>query len=107
MADFSTGLARFIVRAVLVLMALVFVASLLVVLLLVATLWGLRALWAKLTGQPVNPWVMRVNPGAGWNRVFKAADHWQPAARARQTPPGPPGPPRELSDVTDVQAKEP
>ena len=103
MADFVTGMVRFLVRAVVLAMGLVFVASLVLVMAVLAVLWGLRALWAKLTGQPMTPWVMRVNPSAGWNRASRAASRWQPAAK----PPGGHSAGRDLADVTDVQVKEP
>lgn len=98
MADLLSNLSRLVVRVLLVAMGLVFFASLLCVVLVLAALWGVRAAWAKLTGQPVSPWVMRVNPGAGWNRAYQAADRWRPGA-AR------PAASRDLSDVTDVTVK--
>ncbi len=109
MNDFVAQLIRFMLRVVLVGFALVFAASLLVVVSLLAAAWGLRALWAKLTGRPVTPWVMRVDPGAGWSRVFRAGDRWQPGVRA-QAEPGAGQRQRQdidLIDVTDVQVKEP
>ena len=102
LADFLSTLTRFVVRVILVAMGLVFAASLVCVLLALATLWGLRALWAKLTGRPVTPWVMRVDPGAGWNRAFKAADRWRPQPASG---PGRSTADREIADVTDVQIK--
>jgi len=104
--DFVAQLIRFLLRVVLIGFALVFAASLLVVVLLLASAWGVRALWAKLTGRPVTPWVMRVDPGAGWNRVFRAGDRWQPGAREPASS-GPAQRERDLIDVTDVQVKEP
>ena len=100
MADFLSTLTRFMVRVTLVAMGLVFAASLVCVLLALATLWGLRALWAKLTGRPITPWVMRVSPGAGWNQAFKTADRWRP-----QPAPVSSAAEREIADVTDVQIK--
>ena len=104
MNEFLTGLVRLALRLVLVGVALVFAASLLVVVMLLASAWGVRAAWARLTGRPVTPWVMRVDPGAGWQSVFSAGERWQgrprdaaePAARGRP----------DLLDVTDVQVKE-
>ena len=88
------------VRVTLIVMGLVFAASLACVLLALATLWGLRALWARLTGRSITPWVMRMNPGAGWNRAFKAADRWR-----TQAAPGSSTADREIADVTDVRIK--
>ena len=94
--DFFTSLLasvlRFSFRLLLVAMGLVFAASLLFVLLVFAIAWSLRALWARLTGQPVAPWVMRVDPRAGWSRFVK---------RPGQAPQG------EVVDVdvVDVEAR--
>ena len=107
MNDFVARLVRFVLRLLLVGVALVFAASLLVVVMLLASAWGVRAMWARLTGRPVTPWVMRVNPGAGWQSVFRAGERWQPRARAA-APGEPPARGRpDLLDVTDVQVKEP
>lgn len=102
-ADFVTSMVRFLVRALVLAMGLVFAASLLLVVVALAFIWGMRALWAKLTGQPMAPWVMRVNPGTGWSRASQAASRWQSAARQ---PKGRTASGRDLADVTDVQAKE-
>lgn len=59
-------------------LAVVFVA------LLVAA--ALRVGWARLTGRPVTPFTFRVDPRAGFERVY----------RARR---------RERADVTDVEPK--
>lgn len=103
MTDFVTIVVRFLVRTVVLAMGLVFAASLLMVVAALALLWGVRALWAKLTGQPMAPWVMRVSPSAGWSRASQAASRWQTAAKQ---PTGRAGSGRDLADVTDVQAKE-
>jgi hypothetical protein len=62
---------NFILRVVLVLIGLVFAASLALAVLLLAAVWGLRYGWARLTGKPVTPWVMRFNPRSGFER-FRA-----------------------------------
>ncbi|MDB5893272.1 MAG: hypothetical protein JWQ88_803 [Rhodoferax sp.] len=113
MNNFAAGLVRFVLRLLLVGVALVFAASLLVVVMLLASAWGVRAMWARLTGRPVTPWVMRVDPGAGWQSVFRAGERWQPRGRAA-APGGPTvngqgrGRPDllDVADVTDVQVKE-
>lgn len=81
--------SRFVLRLVLLAAGLVFAASLLVVLLLLTTVWLLRAGWARITGQPVTPWVMRVDPRAGWRRATRSRPQ-------RATP----------ADVTDVEVKD-
>lgn len=103
MADFVTGTVRFLVRTVVLAMGLVFVASLLLVVVALAILWGLRALWAKLTGQPMSPWVMHVSPSAGWSRASQVARRWQSPAKQ---PKAHSVAGRDLADVTDVRVKE-
>ncbi|MBS0451095.1 MAG: hypothetical protein JSS14_07260 [Proteobacteria bacterium] len=82
---------NFLLRVVLILMGLVFAASIAFAVLLLAALWALRYGWAKLTGQPVNPWVMRFSPGQGFDR-FRAA------AAARKGEP-------TAADVTAARAR--
>jgi len=62
----------FVLRIVLFLMGLVFAASIACAVTVVAALWALRYGWARLTGKPVTPWVMRFSPGQGFER-FRAA----------------------------------
>ena len=64
-----------------------------------ALVWGVRALWARLTGRPVMPWAMRMSPRQGWSTVHRSTARWttpRPAARAGQG----------STDVTDVVARE-
>jgi hypothetical protein len=101
-ASSGGGFARFLARAVLLLAGLVFAASLLVVVMLLATVWLLRAGWARLTGKPITPWVMRVDPRAGWQRATRSS-------RFGAGGPGGPLTPQQRSapgDVTDVEAKD-
>ncbi|MFO1244313.1 MAG: hypothetical protein U1E71_03910 [Ramlibacter sp.] len=87
---------RFLLRLVLLAAGLVFAASLAVAMVLLAAVWSLRMLWARLTGRPVRPFVMRVDPRSGFNRMARAA-------RGAAAPPAR----RDLADVTDVVPKEP
>ena len=80
-------------RVVLLLAGLVFLASLFTAALLVLAIWLVRALWARLTGQPVSPWTFQVNRQAMWNRFYRAPGHGQP-------------PKRDDSNVIDVEPKE-
>lgn len=96
----------FLVRLVLLMAGLVFAASLMVAVGVLLVFWGLRALWAKLTGQPISPFVMRIDPRTGFGRVYRGAPGATPPP-----PPPPPGPPQRpgsppLDDVTDVEVKE-
>jgi hypothetical protein len=64
-------LLGFVLRVGLLLAGLVFFVSLLAAALVVLVYWLLRALWAKLTGQPVSPWTFQVNRQDVWNRFYR------------------------------------
>lgn len=103
---------NFILRVILVLLGLAFAASLAVAALLLATVWGLRYVWARLTGKPVSPWVMRFNPRSGFDRFRQAAQPAEPQAadvvNARARGESVERPVRirgTASDVTDVAPK--
>lgn len=105
-------MVNFIFRAVLLLIGLVFAASLAVAALLLAAVWGLRYGWARLTGKAVTPWVMRFNPGAGFRHFRAASRPVEPTAadvanaRARGESVAQPVRIRgSASDVTDVSPK--
>jgi len=92
----------FLLRVFLLAAGLLFTASLAVGLLLVAAVWGVRSTWARLTGRPVMPFMMRIDPRAGFDRMY------------RRPPPG--ATPRadsvvdwrrETGDVTDVEPRAP
>lgn len=116
--DFVNTLARWAVRIFLLLAGAVFFVSLLAVASLLALLWGARALWAKLTGRPVNPWVMpAMRPGASWG-MYRAGGWVNPmaGAAASAAPGAPPAAEAESKrsgvlasaarDITDVQVRE-
>ena len=71
---------NFIFRVILLLLGLVFAASLAVAVMLLAAVWGVRYAWGRLTGKPVTPWVMRFNPRSGFDRFRNAAQPSQPTA---------------------------
>lgn len=87
-------------RIGLLLVGLVFVASLFVAAGLLLAVWLLRALWAKLTGRPVQPWVFQVNRQAMWNRFYRAPGQAQGAGRSARND-------ADVidADVTDVEPK--
>ena len=101
MSELIAGLARLIVRLVLVVAASVFAVALLAALLIFLSIWLLRASWARLTGQPVTPFVMRMNPRSGFEQMFRSRNPMQ----AEGTPLRPEH--REIADITDVEPKEP
>jgi len=94
-------LLNLLLRAFLLLAGLVFAASLAVVFAGLVTLWLLRAAWARLTGRPAAPFVMRMYPGDAFANMVRRApgadrkprdDIFQP----RSSP----------ADVTDVEVRE-
>ena len=89
------GLFRWLTRIVLLLTALVFFICLLTVATGLLLVWGVRALWARLLGRPVAPWVFRVDPRAHWSGFGP------PAGRGPQSPRGPISQ-RGLTEGTDV-----
>ncbi len=110
MNDFVAGLTRWLIRAVLLAAGLVLFLSLLAAALVLAVVWGLRAGWARLTGQPVVPWTMRMDPRSGWSTVYRSGARWtgaraDPAAAATE-PPRRGGVLPGAHDVTDVQPRD-
>lgn len=91
---------NFLFKLVLVAAGLVFAACLALVAAVLLLLWGVRAVWCKLTGQPINPFAVRMDPRTGFDAVFRAGQ--APRAQAQ------PGKSTRVSsdDVTDVEAKE-
>ena len=111
MNDLMAGLTRWLIRAVLLVAGLVLFLSLLVAALVLALAWGLRSVWARLTGRPVVPWTMRVDPRSGWSTVYRSSARWTsprggtapdtdvPESRRGGVLPG-------AGDVTDVQPRD-
>ncbi|MET3383907.1 MULTISPECIES: hypothetical protein [unclassified Variovorax] len=103
---------NFIFRVILLLLGLVFAASLAVAVMLLAAVWGVRYAWGRLTGKPVTPWVMRFNPRSGFDKFRNAAQPAEPTAadvaNARARGESVERPVRirgSASDVTDVSPK--
>lgn len=94
------GIFSFFIRLALVAAGLVFAASLVLVAAVLLALWGVRALWCKLTGRPMVPFALRVDPRGGFERVFRA----RTGAQADAGAPSPAH--RRMDDVTDVEAKD-
>lgn len=114
MNDVLTGLARFVVRLLLLVVGLLFFLSLLAAALVLALVWGVRAVWARITGRPITPWTVRIDPRAGWSSVYRSGARWSRTEGASPTPPeARPQPPVHLrplpgaDEVTDVQPREP
>ena len=92
-----------LVRLVLLAAGLVVAASLLVVMALVAAAWGLRYAWARLTGRPVMPFVVRVDPFAGFGNIYRGRGCGDGTAQAEPVRPKE----RVIGDITDVEPKPP
>lgn len=84
-------IVRGLLRVLLLLAGLVFICSLLLAGLLWLTMWLARAAWARLTGQPVQPWTFQINRHAAWSRYYQRS-----APRPRS----------DDSDVIDAEIKE-
>jgi hypothetical protein len=95
---------NFLLRLLLLAAGLVFALSLAIFLLLVLALWSLRAAWARLTGRPVMPFVMRVNPLDGFEQMMRRAP--QPEASRTPRADAAAGVRRPPGDVTDVEPRE-
>jgi len=85
------SLLSFVLRVVLFLAGLVFAASLAVAFVLLLALWLARSAWAQLTGRRAEPFMMRVDPRGGFDRMVRRPG--RPEAGA--------------GDVIDVEAKPP
>lgn len=94
---------NFLLRALLLAAGLVFAASLLVVFVVLLALWSLRSLWARLTGRPVTPFVMRMGPRAAFDEAMRRAQATAPSRTPRADAAA--GPRGRLADVTDVEPK--
>lgn len=92
-------LIGWLLRAALVLAGIVFFVCLLIVAALLLALWGVRALWARITGHPVAPWVFRVDPRARWGRFSQSMQSTQSSRPGRSAP-------ADRDDVIDVVPRE-
>lgn len=82
MNEIVAGLLRFVLRVVVVAMGVVLFLSLLAAVMVLALVWTLRAGWARLTGRPVTPWVMRMDPRSGFSTVFRSSERWSAGRRS-------------------------
>lgn len=114
MNEILARLLRLLLHAVALLMGLLFFASLLAAALLLALVWALRAAWARLTGQPVSPWTMRMDPRSGFDSAFRSAERWSARRSAQDAKrsddaatPRRSGQLPGADEVTDVEPREP
>ncbi|QNP49679.1 hypothetical protein [Diaphorobacter aerolatus] len=119
MNDLLSGIVRIVLRLIVIVGGVVVFLSVLAAAMLLALVWGARALWARLTGQPVMPWAMKMDPRSGWSTVYRSTGRWSAPrdssassssssssfsdgeSRMRGA-----GLLRAAPDVTDVQARE-
>ncbi|MBL0419412.1 hypothetical protein JI739_03530 [Ramlibacter sp. AW1] len=83
MNDLSARLVRILGRVVLLSAALIMAAALALAGLVLLAGWGVYAAFARLTGRPVVPFVLRVDPRAGFGRFWRSA---APADESSRTP---------------------
>ncbi len=102
MNDFVAGLIRWTLRLFVVAVGLVFFLSLLAAAAVLALVWGVRALWARLTGRPVTPWTMRMDPREGWSTVYRSTARWTARSGRADAPAEPGARSRELPGARDV-----
>ncbi len=107
MNDLIAGVLRLMLQAALLIAGLVVAAGLIVAVAVLAVVFGVRLLWAKLTGRPVLAFGLGVDPAASWRRYRT----WQQAATARPGAPGrgrrPGDPPDAITqDIEDVEPKD-
>ncbi|WP_343589923.1 hypothetical protein [Paracidovorax wautersii] len=102
MNDFVAGLIRWTLRLFVVVVGLVFFLSLVAAVAVLALAWGVRALWAQLTGRPVTPWTMRMDPREGWSTVYRSTARWTARGGRAEEPATPGARSRELPGARDV-----
>lgn len=101
MAEFVRSLLGWVVRLGLLLAGLVFFASLLAAGMLLLLVWLMRALWAKVTGQPVRPWVFQMNRRPPWQQSHQGGGSGRTQSSADVID----AEARDVSVVTDVEPK--
>ncbi len=90
-----------VLRLALVAIGAVLFLALLCGALLLGLVWGVRRVWARVTGRPVAPWVLRVDPAGLWKQ---AAAFRKGPARARHATVAEPAQRLRAADddITDV-----
>lgn len=111
MNNLVSGLVRFALRALVLAMGLVVFLSLLAAALVLGLAWAARATWARLTGRPMAPWVLRVDPRTGFNAAMRSRAQWgaarQPEEVGERAAPSQRGGVLPGSmEVTDVESRE-
>jgi hypothetical protein len=109
MTDFFQIIARAFFTVLLAAVGLIVAASLLTAVILLLAGWCLRAGWARLTGRPVRPFVMGIDPRAAFKEVYRraGAGRARAAAKPEDAAPRAPGPRLHRTGVTDVEPRAP
>ena len=94
---------NFLFRLFVLAAGLVFAISAGIAALLMLGIWGVRAVWARLTGQSVSPFVVRVDPRQGFEAMVRRRHEESRTPRADSVV----QPKRKIPDVTDVEPRAP
>lgn len=103
MAEFVRSILGLMLRVGLLLAGLVFFASVLAAGLVLLSVWLLRAMWAKVTGKPVQPWVFQMNRRPPWQQADPGAGFGSAPSHASDDVID--AEVRDVSVVTDVEPK--
>lgn len=103
--EFLRTVVGVFVRVAMLMAGLIFFASVLAMALILLGVWLLRAVWAKLTGQPVNPWKFQVDRQAMWNRFYRPPGSGQGQQAPGQGAGWSAAQRRDNADVIDVEPK--
>lgn len=94
---------NFLFRLFVLAAGLVFAISAGIAALLMLGIWGARAVWARLTGQSVSPFIVRVDPRQGFEAMYRRRDEDSRTPRADSVVQAG----RKIPDVTDVEPRAP
>lgn len=103
--EFLRTVVGVFVRVAMLMAGLIFFASVLAMALILLGVWLLRAVWAKLTGQPVNPLKFQVDRQAMWNRFYRPPGSGQGQQAPGQGAGWSAAQRRDNADVIDVEPK--
>ncbi len=91
---------HFLLRLIFVAAAAVFAASMALAFSVMLTLWLVRAGWARLTGRPAAPFIVRIDPRAAFGDLMQRGGQASRTPRADAVQPG-----RAGGDITDVEPR--
>lgn len=96
-----------VLRLVLVAVGAVLALAVLCGVMVLFSVWAVKRAWARLTGRPVAPWVLRTDPMAVWRQTagFRGRPAASPDSPGASAPAAGGGLKRSLGDVTDVTPK--